>query len=216
MTTVNDQIVPIFYVGGCAGTLVASLLTSAKRRVPIDHDSIDYQGTMHSYIFDFMPKDPYSSIDEIAADQLQQNLDLTWGKETEWPLYVPHHPITGFKNCQSFFAKSLTIIYDLADINQLSWIRMTKIPYVRIENQTNIQQKKFLLTIYDGIRYLEPTDQHCILPWKTIISGDLLRSLSRFSGYNIKYFDMNRQILDKWRSQTLKQAEETRVKNYIR
>lgn len=203
----NEDIIPISYIGGTGGNLLCHLIVSAKRNI---HDVIilSEHGNAHLHSLKDLPM-PLGGINMPDSEKIEFMLMNLPDDSYEKPWYTIAH-IKDINLIAQYFTKSIRITYDPDDVDDLSNIVFGKwyvddvlsgnIASNRIHNKSSI---RLSLLGWANKFKKENIPNVLFVSWKELFNGninELITKLSIFTGINTNNFSIESLIY--WRNKT--------------
>lgn len=198
----NEDIIPISYMSGTGGNFLCHFIVSAKEnnkeRVLLSHF-----GNAHGHgLKDINANIGTSSATDIST--INNILSTIVDPLVKKPYFAPAH-LFDINTINKYFKKSIRIIYDTDDIEEIAiifygkWIRQSK------EFKTT-EIPQLITLIHDNAKFFKKEkDMYNVLfvSWKELFKGnidELIQKLSTFTHINSDNF--NTESLIHWRTKT--------------
>jgi len=204
----NEDIIPITYFKGSGGHLLCHLLVDAKKNYPendIKNILTDY-GQAHLGFFDFkLPQLPWINTDEGKINCVLNTLPKS---ESNPPYFFSAHLID-LNLVNSYFKKSIRIIYDLDDAKDLATIFYYKF-FNTLQNpfdSTKTIQDLILESENSQEFWTKEIDMPNVLfvSWKELFKGDIESLITKLSNFtDINNANFSRTSIIYWRELTKK------------
>lgn len=201
-----EDIVPITYINGSGGNFLCHFIVSAKRN---NKNIIEL--SKHGNTHEFGLKDiPSPSFGILTADNLKINHILTQTPNilANTPYYTSAH-IADPKLIHDNFKKSIRIVYDLDDVDELTLIHLGKYSVdcenINLESvHTQLPFIKFRIKKYNEFfKNNENYDSMLLVSWKEIYHSDpqiLIDKLHKFTNIPKNNFSLEQMLI--WRNAT--------------
>jgi len=208
----NRDIIPINYAGGTGGNFLCHFIVTAKYNNYEKYKLLlSRYGNAHSSVKDF-PGAPYPL---QVPDDIKVNYLLTTlpdGSDKTKPYYSVAH-ILNNQTILDNFEKSIRIVYDKDDFEELTMVFMGKYALdceEKIFNETtdtlwhHLPSMRFFFKKYSKyFKYEEGHDNVCYVTWKELYHLDpsvLIEKLSNFTGIPKENFSKEHMYV--WRKAT--------------
>lgn len=201
----NEDIIPIAFMGGTGGNFLCHFIVSAKRK---DKTSLDFSlhGNAHKGYKEI--RSPALGVHEPDSDKLHFLLSQEMSNKVESPYYTVVH-FTETKTIANNFKKSIRITFDKDDIETLAYVFLGKHHIDTLDTIPTLTKNNiWVLTKNDFNKwqhYFEKEDYPNVLfiSWKELFLGDadmLLNKISEYTDIDSIYF-LKDSLLE-WRTAT--------------
>lgn len=201
----NDNFIPITFIGGTGGAFLSGFLTDAKNN-NLEDMILSKHGNAHGCNND-VPIPTYDLFTVPDMFKIKSVLACKIPESVKKPCFVPLH-ILDLNLCLTYFNKSIRITYEEDDISELAIIFIIK----NLIDIHNHNPKFFKLnnrekTLKDNMNFFKPCIDTRVLnvSWKELYKGDvtvLTDKLSKFTGITTNKFNIKNLIA--WRLLTEK------------